>query len=42
MKENPAGWRRKKEDEKVLTMHPHPDPLPLVWLCRKPIENILI
>jgi hypothetical protein len=25
---SPAGWRGEKEDEKILTMCPHPDPLP--------------
>jgi hypothetical protein len=24
----PRKGRGKKEDEKILTMHPHPDPLP--------------
>jgi len=27
---SPAGWRGEKEDEKILTMPPHPDPLQLV------------
>jgi len=25
---SPAEWRGKKEDEKILTMYPHPDPIP--------------
>jgi len=25
---SPARWRGEKEDEKILTMPPHPDPLP--------------
>jgi hypothetical protein len=27
---SPAGWRGKKEDEKILTIPPHPYPLPRV------------
>jgi hypothetical protein len=26
---SPTGWRGEKEDEKILTMPPHPCPLPL-------------
>jgi hypothetical protein len=36
---SPAGWRGKKEDEKILTS-PHPYPLPLVERRKKEDEKI--
>jgi hypothetical protein len=36
---SPAGWRGEKEDEKILTMCPHPDPLPRWGEGRKKMKR---